>query len=273
MVDHPNGDHDDGAQREVAPAVALSRSVVSRAPRALRVVESRRRSGGARAFCALDPSAVDGITAGVAWKLAPAAQLRASRAKLACWLLGASASLRARNDLISVCAAAREQLLSGNDELLYMGLTRLLSHLFPHAEGVHPTRVSRRGRASHYKDGHHVIFPDLVLPNDGRQGRILCGQLELACSAQLARASHSSLRRRCCWIDRVAAARARRTAASAGRRPLPAVAIGPWKRSVHGDCNRTSDSRCPTVVARPTRLRHGSRARSVPSQERQENSG
>src|SRR5262249_55892375 len=58
---------------------------------------------------------------------------------------------------------------------------------------VGPPRAmaSRRSQSSGSKDGYHVVFPDVLLPNDGRTGDLVTGQLEMSAARALSRGSLS----------------------------------------------------------------------------------
>lgn len=90
---------------------------------------------------------------------------------------------------------AQRRYFGGDGKVKYSGLTRLVNAIYPARKGARRALVSRRAQATSEKNGHHVIYSDLHLPNDGRQGLVLAGQLEAACAAALSRGEHGVITR------------------------------------------------------------------------------
>lgn len=79
---------------------------------------------------------------------------------------------------------AQIERLAGAD-LSYSGLSQLLEGLYVFKPGV--LVAVRTGKED--KGGHHLVVPGLRLPNDGRHGFIVAGQLEAATAIAIAQSS------------------------------------------------------------------------------------
>ena len=74
----------------------------------------------------------------------------------------------------------------------FASLGDLLGWMYPLSDGGRPRAMaSRRSQSSGSKDGYHVVFPDVLLPNDGRTGDLVTGQLEMSAARALSRGSLS----------------------------------------------------------------------------------
>ena len=62
----------------------------------------------------------------------------------------------------------------------------LLGWMYPLPDGRRPRAMaSQRSQSSSSKEGYHVVFPDVLLPNDGRTGSLVTGQLEMSAARAL----------------------------------------------------------------------------------------
>lgn len=105
-------------------------------------------------------------------------------------------------ELLNLCGPLAElkkaqlSFFNGGGDSAYEVLTALVTAAYPPARGSEPRAlISRRTGSTERKNGHHVIFPDVLLPNDGHQGLILTGQLEIAAAHALNKSQHHPLMR------------------------------------------------------------------------------
>jgi hypothetical protein len=80
------------------------------------------------------------------------------------------------------------QFFGADAEEAFANLGDLLGWMYPLFNGKRPRAMaSRRSQYSSSKDGYHVVFPDVLLPNDGRTGGLVTGQLEMSAARALSR--------------------------------------------------------------------------------------
>jgi hypothetical protein len=84
------------------------------------------------------------------------------------------------------------QFFGANAKEAFASLGDLLGWMYPLPDGGRPRAMaSRRSQSSSSKDGYHVVFPDVLLPNDGRTSDLVTGQLEMSAARALSRGSLS----------------------------------------------------------------------------------
>ena len=84
------------------------------------------------------------------------------------------------------------QFFGASAQEAFASLGELLGWMYPLPDGGRPRAMaSRRSQSSGSKDGYHVVFPDVLLPNDGRTGGLVTGQLEMSAARTLSRRSLS----------------------------------------------------------------------------------
>lgn len=84
----------------------------------------------------------------------------------------------------------------GSNSKTFKTLNEIIDNLYPKA-GTETKIARRSGHVNEIDkyDGFHIIYPELLIPNDGRTGQILTGQIELLAASSIDKEGMSPLAR------------------------------------------------------------------------------